>query len=1072
MVDITKSKTILLKSSTSLAVVIAKQHFLKVCLEHGVFPNGFNLKFSLQTGLPVVEAQNFDDQVNEALQDASFKLMDLTLKAENFKADMLLERIIELLNYLDVEDRRTFTDMALGKFKKILIMRTKIHIRKLKKLLPHKQPMILNLDDVVSNFENKIMTDEMIPVTEPSFDWFDNVEFPPLEISVRRDWTLDIEEYLPSVSIGNNQSTAARTNGGLGAHDPTLEEGLLTSSPCRSSVPLIIPHDVHDISEVVLETQPSLAVSSRREGSSSKSPIIIADYSTNNFKPLVLHDIEVSDAIISLLKKGPSFTPTPLNPPDLASVHDRIMDWKERVRWAYLFRSQQLSADPNAILESDPFIKPPWYTRTEKAAPKASEEIEIFLSSVEASLLSSQNFVKFPSNISAIESQAFKELRLLKNNGVSVFLQDKSSRFVVAKSDIIASKVDADMDDPNRYEKMDADDTGNILKQIESWYSKRKNCLSEVDEDISNWLINQDSKPGKLKVLVKTHKPGLPVREVFSVCSQPVENLSAFLQFCYLGPVVNSGVLKWRLQDTNDLVRFLHSVNDYFLENKITTEPSICTVDIKNMFPSIFKSLALPAIKARLVERGYKRSEVSAVLEALEIVRDGTRVQWGSSTIKQIDGCSLGPADSCDYCDISLDAFLQVVVPKIVEQLDMDLRFLKFFRDDGILIFFGNGKLILDMLDILNSERDELTFTTERCLCGDILGCCTSCNKAIPFLDCLISLYSVETEDGLIIPQIKTVTYSKSTDVHHYIEPSSCTPNLHWKSLSIIKGVAHRLRITNMLDEDLLSALNNFSGYLVASGYNKSTILQHFTEILGTSNRSLVFRSKIVDTSFKIALVMDMHPALPNVQKLFDRYYPVIQSCPFSSKILPRKSLISSSRKLPSLSAILAGNPFKIPPSVSCLKGFQQVSNCRCKICKEAFFTSMVYPQISKDRGYSLPAPINCSSVNVVYLIICSCGKYYVGRTDKPRGRWANHKSHVRTSYTSCNLAAHCVKYHNELVGEDKLYDLAEVRAAMKFTLLESLGPDADLQDLKKKEDIWRTRLESWAPIGLNVRED
>ena len=108
----------------------------------------------------------------------------------------------------------------------------------------------------------------------------------------------------------------------------------------------------------------------------------------------------------------------------------------------------------------------------------------------------------------------------------------------------------------------------------------------------------------------------------------------------------------------------------------------------------------------------------------------------------------------------------------------------------------------------------------------------------------------------------------------------------------------------------------------------------------------------------------------------------------------------------------------------------------------------------------------------MVYLIVCSCGKYYVGRTDKPRGRWANHKSHVRTSYTSCNLAAHCVKYHNELVGEDKLYDLAEVRAAMKFTLLESLGPDADLEDLKKKEDIWRTRLESWAPIGLNVRED
>ena len=114
-----------------------------------------------------------------------------------------------------------------------------------------------------------------------------------------------------------------------------------------------------------------------------------------------------------------------------------------------------------------------------------------------------------------------------------------------------------------------------------------------VDVDISSWLVNEDSRPGKLKVLVKTHKPGLPVSEVFSVCGQPVENLSALLQFCYLGPIVNSGVLKWRLQDTNDLVRFLHSVNDYLLENKITEEPSICTVDIKNMFPSIFKNLLI-----------------------------------------------------------------------------------------------------------------------------------------------------------------------------------------------------------------------------------------------------------------------------------------------------------------------------------------------------------------------------------------------------------------------------------------------------------------------------------------------
>ena len=105
-----------------------------------------------------------------------------------------------------------------------------------------------------------------------------------------------------------------------------IDAGLLTSSPHQSSVPPVLPHDIHDISEVVLETQPSLVASKRKERSISTSPIIIEDYSTNNFKPLVLHDIEVSDAIISLLRKGPTFSPTPLNPPDLATVQDNILD--------------------------------------------------------------------------------------------------------------------------------------------------------------------------------------------------------------------------------------------------------------------------------------------------------------------------------------------------------------------------------------------------------------------------------------------------------------------------------------------------------------------------------------------------------------------------------------------------------------------------------------------------------------------------------------------------------------------------------------------------------------------------
>ena len=75
-------------------------------------------------------------------------------------------------------------------------------------------------------------------------------------------------------------------------------------------------------------------------------------------------------------------------------------------------------------------------------------------------------------------------------------------------------------------------------------------------------------------------------------------------------------------------------------------------------------------------------------------------------------------------------------------------------------------------------------------------------------------------------------------------------------------------------------------------------------------------------------------------------------------------------------------------------------------------------------------------------------------------------------SNTFCNLAKHCAENHREFIGADKLYEVKEVKAALRFILLESLGYEATLEELKRKEDIWRNRLDSWAPLGLNTRED
>ena len=125
------------------------------------------------------------------------------------------------------------------------------------------------------------------------------------------------------------------------------------------------------------------------------------------------------------------------------------------------------------------------------------------------------------------------------------------------------------------------------------------------------------------------------------------------------------------------------------------------------------------------------------------------------------------------------------------------------------------------------------------------------------------------------------------------------------------------------------------------------------------------------------------------------------------------------------------------------------------------------------DRGFSIHQPLNCMSTNIVYMIECFCGKHYVGRTSNPKKRWTNHKSHIRLQQKTCNLATHCIEAHSEImVGNDKLRENGEVKELLKFIILDTVGESGTEEDLKFLEDRWRDKLLSWAPDGLNTKDD
>ena len=94
-------------------------------------------------------------------------------------------------------------------------------------------------------------------------------------------------------------------------------------------------------------------------------------------------------------------------------------------------------------------------------------------------LLSPSNF-NFPSNVSSAECQAFAEIRMLKEQGVLVFLQAKSSGFVITRQDVIAEKVKSDLSGI-RYSRLKEDDANVIFNQNAEWYAKYKNRLSTIE---------------------------------------------------------------------------------------------------------------------------------------------------------------------------------------------------------------------------------------------------------------------------------------------------------------------------------------------------------------------------------------------------------------------------------------------------------------------------------------------------------------------------------------------------------------------------------------------------------------
>ena len=180
----------------------------------------------------------------------------------------------------------------------------------------------------------------------------------------------------------------------------------------------------------------------------------------------------------------------------------------------------------------------PWYQKSTRDPPPLPPLLEEAFNKIYATVMNPAFWFTYQPNLPADLRQAISHAKLLPNSNIGIYSQDKSSRICFASLSKTNEKVEQVLADTTKYKKLPKDMALDYQPKIKSWYRRFKKSLSVVEDDITKFLLPEQVATPHLKVMIKTHKVGCPVRLTFSSIGSTTSNLSKLLDHAYLKPTV------------------------------------------------------------------------------------------------------------------------------------------------------------------------------------------------------------------------------------------------------------------------------------------------------------------------------------------------------------------------------------------------------------------------------------------------------------------------------------------------------------------------------------------------------
>lgn len=736
----------------------------------------------------------------------------------------------------------------------------------------------------------------------------------------------------------------------------------------------------------------------RSNHNNKKEQSILQEEQDDTVKIFNLSSYTLSDIETKVLSKGLSFCPT-----TGANNFELFMDLHSFTRKLTLQRHFNIHAEPitaecNIIQQTDINSTPP--PIHSKLRPKSTfypvhskgNYIETFYDLVATEFRGIKNTQDNRSKSNITKSERYTINNLAKNDNIVIKSADKGGGIVILDKIQYLDEANRILADTNYYKALDH----NPLKTHIASYSDL--IITAYSDGVLNkkefdFLNIKDPVMPIFYFLPKVHKDPkkTPGRPIIAGIDSLTSRLSHYVDL-YLQKYVIK--LPSYLKDTSSVILAVKDI-------EWSSEYLWATLDVASLYLNIPHDSGIAAVRHFLsTDEAMPESQKYFILEGIRYILKHNTFEFNDQVFIQTRGTVMGSRFAPSFANLYVGLFESLFILNDHRWTNNIVQYRRYI-DDLLFIWKGTKEEFSLFNDYLNDNNWGLV------LSGSIS------HSHIDYLD--ITLFN----EG---KKICTKNFFKKVDSNNFLEFDSCH-NKNWIK-NIPFGQMRRIKrnCTKQTDfkEQSKVLIKKFSDKkypktIIKAAYKKAEKLTQDQCIEPKPKPDL---SKKDNKPFKYAFITRYNKDHNVIRQIMSKYCFILKKNPFLEKSLASKPCVIY-RRSKNLKNTLAPSQLKTTLSKNSSENNKKPGSFMCKHnkCKCCQIIANGVSQIKSyttNESFNIEHKLNCGPSNLIYVINCTCGLQYVGKTSQTlRMRMNNHRFNILNGYNKHSVSRHASIHHN-----------------------------------------------------------